>query len=590
MAVIAPQIDNEDEQNQQGMNILSPAGTQGAQITPQQPAQGQDQAQPQSFTTSGTQSASVGSTGPTQPSSMQQANRPKKGVGSGVYKDIRKYIDANKPATGRLAQGVVGGVQQQVKQGQQQLRGTQSQFQQGLQQQQQNIQGARQFALQQLQEAGTADLTPEDIQRFTALRTGEEQFQMEAPDWTQEQAKEQQLQRQAAEAGTEQGRFNLLKQAFQTPTYSRGQSALDQLLLQGTREGRETVQQGTDEAARGFQKDLTQARTAAIEDLGRLDEENIAMRDFIGEQATGARTGLVSDVDKQLAAERERLIGSQERLEQALAQGTFTPEMAQEFIDPQAFSEFQRQQQQQADYLDAILRGDTGAGGSARAATELLGQISSGDILAQQGWLDQVAATSGDPLYRDAATRLNQALRGFDMNYQDLAKLSAAINLSQDPNAYRQRGMGPAGDMYIEQAQATPVLQEFGLTTPEAIQQFQQQGGVSGYIQRQMAQRPQTLEQFAQMIPQAGVDLTGLISGRVDPSTVTRASVASPEQLARYQALAQLGGVEDLEILPERRAALPEQGAMFDLGRFAELRAGRLGQERLGDRTFTYGT
>lgn len=134
----------QNEEQQGTMNVLS------GQNQPSQPSQPSDAGQgPQNV--SGGQSATVGaSQGPQQ---QQPANQPKKGVGSGMFTNVRKYVQANKPKTQQMTGAVTGKFQKQAGNVRQQFQQQQTDFDKRVTENRQRLASATQFGQQAVQRA-----------------------------------------------------------------------------------------------------------------------------------------------------------------------------------------------------------------------------------------------------------------------------------------------------------------------------------------------------------------------------------------------------------------------------------------------------
>lgn len=131
-----------------------------------QSPQGQDAGQdPQNV--SGRQSATVGGS---QGAQQQPANQPKKGVGSGMFTNVRKYVQANKPKVQQMSGAVTGKFQQQAGNIRNQFKQQQTDFDRRVNENRQRLLSATQFGQQAVQRASGL----EDTQ---ALQQQQEQAQ-----------------------------------------------------------------------------------------------------------------------------------------------------------------------------------------------------------------------------------------------------------------------------------------------------------------------------------------------------------------------------------------------------------------------------
>jgi hypothetical protein len=302
------------------------------------------------------------------------------------------------------------------------------------------------------------------------------------------------------------------------------------------------------------------------------------MRDFIGEQATGARTGLVSDIDQQVADARTRLVDTQEQLQAAVDSGQITPEIAEQFITDEQFKVFQSERQREADYLRGLLGNadaDFGQQLQMGVPENLMRRLVTGELDRGLGVPAAFSWSRNDAEAAQAANLITR-LQEFGIDDQEVARLARIATPYSDEQV--TLGMGGQGNItrsvrgdlqtYDELGgQYNQTLRDFGINSEQDYIDMLDAGGgnlAQGYLMQRL-QGPQSKADLIPMLTREGVNLASTVTGTIRPEDVNRASVASPEQLARYQALAQLGGVEDLEILPEQRVALPDQGASIDL-------------------------
>ena len=135
------------QQNQeQGMNVL-------AAPAPQQP-QPQDQQGGQAPQIGGGESQQIGGGAPQaqQQQKVQQA-RPQQGKGSGMYSNIHKYAEANKPQAQRMATAAVDRYSQQAQRIQDSIAKQRAQFSQQAQANKVQLGAAQQFGQGTLQKA-----------------------------------------------------------------------------------------------------------------------------------------------------------------------------------------------------------------------------------------------------------------------------------------------------------------------------------------------------------------------------------------------------------------------------------------------------
>lgn len=322
---------NEDENQDQGMNVLG-----------EQPQMDQNQQQAQTpaetgVNVSGGPSATIqaGSQGQTQQAQQQPAGASKKG--SGMFTDLRKYVKANQSQAGNLAGAVSKDFGQETKKIQQEVAQKQKSFQERVAEQRARQDQAQTFAQQQLQQAGTQGLTPEeqDIQKFQKLMSGEQSFSNVgqlaiAP----QQVEAQKLARQAALSERATGASDLLRQTFADKgQYTRGQQALDSLILGGDQGARNQLVQDIQGQAQQLTGGLRDARTSALAQAGELTRSGQDFRKGLQESLTSERERVLSDIDAEIERQRESMLRRQDEFIKGLEEGTITREQLENFLD-----------------------------------------------------------------------------------------------------------------------------------------------------------------------------------------------------------------------------------------------------------------
>jgi hypothetical protein len=173
----------------------------------------------------GTQQASAGSQQPTR---------------SGSFTNLRAYIDANRGQGEQMAQQVSTGIKKQQQEAQTGLQGSQQAFQQKVGQAG-NVYGQAEQNL-----IGQVANAPEqvDVNRFTQLRTGQytgPQNLSDIQEFAPAQQQASNLAQYGQALGSASGRQAILQETFERPTYSRGQQALDQLLVETSPEAKQNL-------------------------------------------------------------------------------------------------------------------------------------------------------------------------------------------------------------------------------------------------------------------------------------------------------------------------------------------------------------
>lgn len=301
--------------------------------------------------------ANVGSTGSTiQSQTSEDMSGPQTGTvnkkapkaSSGMFTNIQKYVEKNKPQAQKIAGAVTQDVGKQAEQIRQAAAEKQAQQQQTIQANQNLINQNQDWANQQVQNimnpglqaqapetsqlrtGGIVQATQlpqvqapsvEDASRFQQLMSGNIQGLQSVQDLNlaQQQNRASALAQLAGDAGTEEGRRNLLGQTFRKQgDYTRGMSGLDQLITSGDQAAREALVAGTAEQAQGLQSQLGDISAQARQDLAGQQEAIRNLSGDITSLATDPLTGIQTDIQSQIEAEqaaREGLIPEYQTLE-----------------------------------------------------------------------------------------------------------------------------------------------------------------------------------------------------------------------------------------------------------------------------------
>lgn len=171
-------------------------------------------------------------------------------------------------------------------------------------------------------------LTEEEIQRFRDIQSGKIDFDTaQYQDVGGAEARAAQLEKLSRLGGTESGRRELLRRTFQDQNYSRGKSALDNLLIQANpevaanldRQLRETGQ-STMEGARG-------ARINALRQMAGQAAAANNLREQLGTGVSEATTDLEQALQERIASGEGSTIAN---LQQAVEEGLLSAEQAQQ--------------------------------------------------------------------------------------------------------------------------------------------------------------------------------------------------------------------------------------------------------------------
>jgi hypothetical protein len=179
--------------------------------------------------------------------------------------DFRKQFDAEKAYTQS---------QQALQAGQKDLTGVQTGLE-SVQEKQRLLENKNrmQGELDQLKakaEAAPESLTDEEVQRFRNLSQGIERFDQLGFDFSEDAYKTKDL--TGMTKGIEQSdvRSRVLRNMLGGQAYGGGKAALDDLILQGSDEARQTLLEGVKGQSKGLSDALKQAELASKKDLGSL--------------------------------------------------------------------------------------------------------------------------------------------------------------------------------------------------------------------------------------------------------------------------------------------------------------------------------
>lgn len=222
-------------------------------------------------------------------------NKP---TSSGRFFNLSNYLKANTgPGQQSLAGKIASNVQNQAQTAKNEIQSGQEQFQKSVAASTPNQQQTNQY-LQQIQQ----DPSKIDQQQFQQYRDAKYTGPQNIQNANQIQTNVGNITQTAKQTGSEAGRFNVLRQMFNKPSYTTGQQRLDQVLLQSNPQElaklRET-QKIAAQTERELGKTLTGAETAARQ----AEAQAVATRDAIRGGLNTAATTLQSDLTSRAQAE-----------------------------------------------------------------------------------------------------------------------------------------------------------------------------------------------------------------------------------------------------------------------------------------------
>jgi hypothetical protein len=217
------------------------------------------------------------------PSNPQDPNKPKQpqaapgqpqqpAASSGRFTNLQKYMKANAP--GELAGKVSGRIEQGAQQAGQKVNEAAQAFQQAAQQNRLSTGENKQFAQQQIQQAGQGQVSDQDAQKFQGIASGGYRGPTGLQNAQALAARAQSAESLGRATATEGGRQAVLGQLFGRASYGAGQQKLDNLLLgaggglQQLRQARAQAQGLTARAAQEAQKAEQLGQAYKTEDEG----------------------------------------------------------------------------------------------------------------------------------------------------------------------------------------------------------------------------------------------------------------------------------------------------------------------------------
>jgi len=548
---------NKEQENEVGMNVINPVDQGESGNMPQD---GQNQGSSGSDGSGGVIQASPQGSSQNQ-SQGQSSSKGQGGKGSsGMFTNIRKYVDANKPQASKMAGAAAKTTEKEAQQIGNQVSQQQNKLQVQLDKNKQNLNQAKEFAQGQIDNAasGANDLSQENVDRFRNLATGKESFNdVQEMNLAKQQLAAKRLEQQGMKAGTEQGRQDLLKNTFGQGdrAYTRGQQGLDALIVGGDADARtqlqNQVQQAASQANQGIQT-AAQNQATSIQDL---QQQNQNFAQGLQDQTSGAATKFIEDADAAMLAAQEarkqqvadleaQASGFQERIS-GLQSGLDMSNQANREKLMRDLGFFKDDK----NYAAGNRRWDGRVTYDKQHSDNINAQnfINTGDINALTGVKHKMDGRVLDQMLRNSALGnlanygQDLSLVGIDPNIYGGSFDAESNNLrsSYADTAYGEDIgdliTGGGGRKYLD---ASRVIQEInalnkkigGFNTQDFMQK--QLGEIQGGL---------SLDQFKQ-----GAD-------------ISRESVSTPEQIARYQALSKLAGGSGSDLIAENRQDLLDQ-------------------------------
>ena len=238
---------------------------------------------------------------PNQPITGAQQPAQAPAASSGRFTNLQKYMKANAP--GELAGKVSGRIEQGAQQAGQKINEAAQAFQQAAQQNRLATGQNKQFAQQQIQQAGQGEVSEQDAQKFQGIASGGYRGPSGLQNAQSLAARAQSAESLGRATATEGGRQAVLGQLFGRSSYGAGQQKLDNLLLgaggglQQLRQARARAQGLSDRASQEAQKAEQLGQAYRTEDEG--------FRQKVQEDLTGSARSLDTTVADRVKALNE---------------------------------------------------------------------------------------------------------------------------------------------------------------------------------------------------------------------------------------------------------------------------------------------
>lgn len=293
---------NQQDQNQ----VVSSTPLTGGQQPAAQP-QGQDSQASQAPSQPSTVQSGMSSTQAGAAQQPQQSNKP---ASSGMFTNIQKYVQKNKPQAQKMAGAVTENVGSQASDIAAQAEKKQADMKAALDSNQASLANQRQEAENIVggvmgtnqpapqQPAQQEQPAPQQEQPAAPQQDPSARFQelMQGPQGmidvgnvslAEQSQKAKALQQMAGQAGTEQGRRNLLQDTFSKQgEYTQGMGGLDQLITSGDDQARQQITQGVQDEANALSENISDMSQQFTANVGQFQRE----RDTFGDQVRNLAT------------------------------------------------------------------------------------------------------------------------------------------------------------------------------------------------------------------------------------------------------------------------------------------------------------
>lgn len=244
---------------------------------------------------------------------------------SGRFTNIQKYLGANQQAGAKVANTIGKDIEKQTQNVANAIQGSKQQFQ--TQANQGRLTQNDLTSAQNVIQGAGLGTQANDISQFQRISSGQYKGPQEMQDSDKLSAKTQNVVQQGKQLENQGGRFNLLRQYFSTPTYTKGQQNLDEMILGQNNQNLGNVKRQTLGLQSLTSQELNAARQLAGEyanqsrDIGKRTQEELS-------KATTADTEALSNKFRQAQEKETELAGLYKKRAGDISQGMVDEETA----------------------------------------------------------------------------------------------------------------------------------------------------------------------------------------------------------------------------------------------------------------------
>lgn len=182
--------------------------------------------------------------------------------------------------------------------------------------------------LQARMENAPETLTDEDVDRFRRLAEGRERYDQLAFNVAQQQRETEDIAGLARDVERGEARRRILRDALAGGSeYTRGESALDEAIIQSDPEARERLVQEVQQTGRGLEEQLRGARRSSLQEMGELQRDNRQLIETLNTQVDEGTQAIKSELDRRVETGEGTYLDA---LRNAVAEGTVSAEQAEQ--------------------------------------------------------------------------------------------------------------------------------------------------------------------------------------------------------------------------------------------------------------------